>query len=273
MQRRAGLTPARGCPQAAGPKKRRCHVTIQLIELGRESTGRGPSVRLVETAIGSIWQYTGCALTDIGGSPAQHSDQDLNRVAERAARALQEKVSSRHIHVELVIDPLIPPLGIESSRVLPILTAIAENASASVEPGPGTVIISTWWQDKYAGVDAVGRGGILPLEIRENLVRPGFSTRVAEWDTGFGLHAAMEAASAIAARIEWFEPEDSVCFRLAIPLKHGTPISPPETMVGLGVDEVPSPGCALSGEEHELRFTTSTFSGGSFDVQLGVIQA
>ena len=230
-------------------------------------------MKLTETAPGSIWQYTGCCLTDIGEAEERKIEQDLNRTAETAAQALQRKVSSRNIDVELVIDPLIPPLGIDSGRILPIVTAIAVNASASVEPGPGTVTLSTWWHDKHAGVDAIGRGGIVPWEIRENLMRPGFTTRVAEWDTGFGLHAAMEAALAIAARIELFEPEDAVCFRLAIPLKHGTPLSPPEAMVGIGGDDAACRGSALSMGDHDLNLELLMSLKGSADVQPGIIQA
>lgn len=199
---------------------------IPLIEIQKEKQASQPIVKLSETTLGSIWQYTGMCLNS--GERTGRSCQDLNRAAEIAAAALAKKVSDRNITIELIIDPLIPPLGVANERILPIVTDIAENASASVEPGPGTVILRTWFSEKYAGVDAVGMNGFLPNTIRENLTRPGFSTRVADWDTGFGLHAAMEAALSIAARIELFEPEGSVGFRLAIPVKQGNPLNPPE---------------------------------------------
>jgi hypothetical protein len=248
-------------------------VTVQLIELADEFLGAQPSIKLAETALGSIWQYTGLSLTDIGCSPGSRSEQDLNRATERAAQVLQQKVSSRNIDVELIIDPLIPPLGIENGRILPIVSAIAENASASVEPGPGTVTLSTWWEDRYAGVDAIGQGGILPYEIRENLMRPGFTTRVAEWDTGFGLHAAMEAAAAIAARIELMEPDEAVCFRLAIPLKRGTPLSPPEISVGLIGEGMGSSVRAGASEDPALNYQLLASLRGSEDDHAGIIQA
>jgi hypothetical protein len=114
-----------------------------------------------------------------------------------------------------------------------------------VEPGPGTVTLRTWIEDRFVGVDAVGRGGILPSTIRENLARPGFTTRVGDWDTGFGLHAAMEAAVSIAARIELFEPEGSVGFRLAIPIKQGSPLEPSELQTGLREPESTTGGVFL----------------------------
>lgn len=219
---------------------------IPLIEIHQEEIPSSPIIRLAETMPGSVWQYTGCALSTLSESGSQLACNDLNAAAEMAASRLARKVSSRDISVELVIDPLIPPLGITSARVLPLLNAIAENASASVEPGPGTVTLRTWFGDKYAGVDAVGMNGILPSTIRENLTRPGFTTRVAEWDTGFGLHAAMEAALAIAARIELFEPDGSVGFRLAIPIKQGSPLEPPELLTGIEEPGDRTGGMAMS---------------------------
>jgi len=116
---------------------------------------------------------------------------------------------------------------------VPILTSIAENASASVEPGPGTVHLRTWCTDKFVGMDAIGRNGSVPEAVRESWTLPGFSTRVAEWDTGFGLHAAMEAATAIAARLELLDERDAVAFRLAIPIAPETPLPSAEAKVGV----------------------------------------
>lgn len=230
---------------------------IPLIEIQKEKQPSQPVVKLSETAPGSIWQYTGMCL-DSGES--ERPCQDLNRAAEIAAAALAKKVSGRNITVELIIDPLIPPLGVANERILPIVAAIAENASASVEPGPGTVILRTWFSEKYAGVDAVGMNGSLPNTIRENLTRPGFSTRVADWDTGFGLHAAMEAALSIAARIELFEPEGSVGFRLAIPVKQGTPLSPPERECALQDPESTDDGGPIDPETLSYQLLTSLWS-------------
>ena len=219
---------------------------IPLIEIQQDKTPSGPIVRLSETAPGSVWQYTGRALSAFNSVSNRSAIYDLNAAAERAASLLAQKVSSRNITVELIIDPLIPPLNISSSRILPILQSIAENASASVEPGPGTVTLRTWCHDKFAGMDAIGMGGILPVAIRENLSRPGFTTRIADWDTGFGLHAAMEAAISIAARIELFEPEGSVGFRVAIPIKQGSPLEPSELRTALTEPEPARDGLVLS---------------------------
>ena len=232
---------------------------IPLIEIRKEKKPSQPIVKLSETVPGSIWQYTGMCMDR--GDHAPRPCHDLNRAAEIAAAALAKKVSDRRISVELIIDPLIPPLGVANERILPIVTAIAENASASVEPGPGTVILRTWFSEKYAGVDAVGINGSLPTTIRENLTRPGFSTRIADWDTGFGLHAAMEAALSIAARIELFEPDGSVGFRLAIPVKQGNPLNPPERECSLQEPEATDSGAGpLDPETLSFQLLTSLWS-------------
>ena len=219
---------------------------IPTIEIHNENRPSQPTVRLSETTPGSIWQYTGVAIGRASNTVQRHVVSDLNTAAELAAAALAKKVSSRNIHVELIINPLIPPVNVANDQILPLVTAIAENASASVEPGPGTVTLRTWASDKFVGVDAIGMGGILPSPIRENLTRPGFTTRIGDWDTGFGLHSAMEAAIAIAARIELFEPDGSVGFRLAIPLKQGSPLEPSELRTAIAEPDVSPTGLTLT---------------------------
>ena len=207
-------------------------MAIQFIEIGAAGSAAQPIVRLTEPAPGNLWQYIGACMGTIDDHREYRKIHDLNRAAEAAAAALAEKTSSRNIRVELLIDPLIPLLPVEMDKVVPILTSIAENASASVEPGPGTVLLKTWCTDSFVGMDAIGRDGSVPEAIRASWTLPGFSTRVAEWDTGFGLHGAMEAAAAIAARLELLEDSSAVAFRLAIPIKPETPLPSAEAMVG-----------------------------------------
>ena len=219
-------------------------MAIQFIEIGAEGSAGQPIVRLTEPSTGNLWQYVGACIGAIDDHREYRKAHDLNRAAEAAAAALAEKTARRNIRVELLIDPMIPLLPVEMERVVPILTSIAENASASVEPGPGTVLLQTWCTDRFVGMDAVGRNGSVPDAIRESWTLPGFSTRVADWDTGFGLHAAMEAAEAIAARLELLEDSKAVAFRLAIPIKTDTPLPSAEAMVGqpddgLNADRVP----------------------------------
>jgi len=212
-------------------------VTIQTIIIDEKSSKGEPTVKLIGSPALSVWEYVGSYLKSSGCHDSEKVSSDLNGVAQRAASMLADKVASRKIEVELIINPLIPPIKVDVDHLVNILMMIGENASASVEPGPGTIILKTWWKGKFAGVDAIGRNGILPSEIRRNLMRPGFSTRVADWDTGFGLHAASEAARAIDGRVEILELPEGIGFRLAVPVRVGTPLSPPEAMVGLEEEE------------------------------------
>ncbi len=223
-------------------------MTIQTIRIDEQGHPGRPIVRLAGPAPGSIWEYSGFNIRPWGDTAPGEGRRDLNSISQAAAKLLAEKVAGRGVRVELIIDPLLPPLNLEMERLVPIVTAIAENASASVEPGPGTVILRTWWHDKHIGIDAIGRGGSVPEPIRQNLMRPGFTTRVAEWDTGFGLHAAIEAAQALAARVEFFEPDNGVGFRLVIPMKAGSPPSPPSAEVGLDCE---------GGEDEEKKDNSS----------------
>ncbi len=212
-------------------------MTVQTIVIDELDNVAKPIVRLAGSPPGSVWQYTGFSIPFSEEQSSEAYSRDLNCASQIAAKQLAEKVAGRKVKVELVIDPMIPPLGVTAKRLMPIITAIAENASASVEPGPGTVVLRTWCNDTYAGIDAVGCYGNLPEVIRGNLMLPGFSTRVAEWDTGFGLHMARESAAEIAGKVELFDPQDGVGFRFVIPVKKGTPLDSPETMIGIVEEE------------------------------------
>lgn len=248
-------------------------MAVQYIEIGSERDNRQPIVKLAESSPGSIWQYMGTCIGVQGNDESSRKIHDLNCAAEAAAASLAEKVSRRNIQVELLIDPLIPPMSVEMERVVPILTAIAENASASVEPGPGFVRLKTWCTDKFAGMDAIGRNGFIPNAVRESWTLPGFSTRVADWDTGFGLHAAIEAADAIAGKIELIEQRGAVAFRLALPLNIEAPLPSAEAMVGISEPGEPGGRAALS-DNDVPSYTLLGLLGGLEDVrEQGIIQA
>jgi nitrogen-specific signal transduction histidine kinase len=205
-------------------------MTVQTIRIDSQKPTLSPVVRFSRTPLGSLWQFFGMGDDEEEGT---RSRRDLNHVVERAATELSQKVSSRQIRVEVLIDPLLPLLAIDAEKFLPIVSALADNASASVEPGPATVVLRTWWEGDRIGVDAVGVGGQIPSNIRECLLRPGFSTRVAEWDTGFGLHEAYAYALALSTTIEVVDVTQGPTFRLSVPLRKGTPLSPPDKILGL----------------------------------------
>ncbi|MCU0662999.1 MAG: hypothetical protein MUC50_11815 [Myxococcota bacterium] len=205
-------------------------MAIQTIHIDSEQPTLAPVLRFSRTPLGSLWQFFGNGVDEQEGDRAL---RDLNHVVERVALQLSEKVSSRQVKVEVVIDPLLPLLAIDAMKLLPIVSALADNASACVEPGPGTVVMRTWWQGDHIGVDAVGIGGHIPDDIRASLLRPGFSTRVAHWDTGFGLHDAAATAQSLATTVEVWDSEQGPAFRLSVPLRKGTPLSPPDKILGL----------------------------------------
>ncbi len=208
-------------------------MTIQTIKINEMVEEPKPTFRLARTPIGSVWQYVGFAVLPVDETNDQAMVQDLNRAVQLAASRLAKKVGGRDVEVEMVIDPLLPPMWIPEKDILPIAEAIAENASASVEPGPGVVVLRTWWNDKHMCVDAIGKNGRIPNEVKKNIMRPGFTTRVADWDTGFGLYQASIDASSFSSQVELLETNSGVGFRLSIPLRPGSPISGPEAMVGL----------------------------------------
>ena len=248
-------------------------MTIQFIEIGADRIVRRPVVKLTEASPGSVWKYMGSCMAAPQENREVRRHHDLNFAAEAAAAVLAKKVSARDITVELLIDPLIPPMFIEMDKVVPILTLIAENASASVEPGPGTVQLITWSTDKHVGMDAVGRGGHVPPAVLDSWTLPGFSTRVADWDTGFGLHDAIRAADAIAARIELLDQTESVALRLAIPLHMETPLPSAEAEVGAPPELGLSLGCVLQNGDVPAYSMLSSWGGTEDARHEGIVHA
>jgi hypothetical protein len=217
-------------------------VAIQTIVLTNDNRKAELKVRFASLPSSEFWQYGG-GLSDDAKIGCGIADGDFNRVAQAVAARLAEKVANRLVDVELVIEPVVPTVTIPDARFIPLVLAIAENASASVEPGPGKVQMITWWRGRTIGIDAIGVGGTVPAIIRANLLSPGFSTRIADWDTGFGLHDAAVAAAACGASIEVLDAPEGAVFRLAVQLGRGTPMTPPERETSSG-DE----GSGVSGD-------------------------
>ena len=208
-------------------------MTLKTITINAKTKIESPEIKLAEVPYAGIWQYVGSCL-DYTTDSTSGVIRDLNHATQAAANRLAEKLSLRNISIEVLIDPLIPPTSLAFSQMVPLIQEIGENASAAVEPGPGTVILRTWWKGGYAGVDAIGKDATVPDVIKRNLMAPGFSTRAGEWDTGFGLHAASERAKELNGIIEYFENEDDGAgFRFAIPVKMASSAGSPEAQVAV----------------------------------------
>ena len=245
-------------------------MSVRPIVIERNPRSPQPTIRLSSASPSTVWQHVGFSLDAACGGNVG-SSRDLNRAAQAAASRLAEKTSGRGIEVELVIDPFIPLINVAAHRLIPLLVALGDNASASVEPGPGTVVISTWWRNGFAGVDAVGLGGQVPDEIRASLLRPGFTTRVADWDTGLGLHEASEAAAALEGRVEVFDPGEAagIGFRFAISLSKGTQAGSPEARVCLEDPEDRRPRLHVVNEE-ALAYTLGAHLAGGLHADAGL---
>lgn len=212
-------------------------MTLKTITINASKKIESPEVRLAEVPQAGIWQYVGSCI-DYSADSSDGVIRDLNHATQQAANKLAEKLSLRNISIEVVIDPLIPPTSISLSQMVPLILEIGENASAAVEPGPGTIVLKTWWRGGYAGVDAIGIDAVVPDIIKQNLMEPGFSTRAGDWDTGFGLHAANLRARELNGIVEYFEPEErGAGFRFAVPIKAATSAGSPQAELGVPMYE------------------------------------
>ncbi|MBN2715523.1 MAG: ATP-binding protein [Deltaproteobacteria bacterium] len=216
-------------------------MTLKTITINASTNIESPEVKLAEVPYAGIWQYVGSCL-DYTTDGSSGVIRDLNHATQAAANKLAEKLSLRNISIEVLIDPLIPPTSLSFAQMVPLIQEIGENASAAVEPGPGKVILRTWWRGGYAGVDAIGKDATVPEIIRRNLMAPGFSTRAGEWDTGFGLHSASERAKELNGIIEYLENEkDGAGFRFAVPVKMASSAGSPESRVSVPEYEPKAP--------------------------------
>ena len=233
-------------------------MSLKTITINASTKIESPEIRLAEVPHAGIWQYVGSCL-DYSTDGSSGVIRDLNHATQAAANRLAEKLSLRNISIEVLIDPLIPPTSLSFAQMVPLIQEIGENASAAVEPGPGTVVLRTWWKGGYAGVDAIGKDASVPDVIKRNLMAPGFSTRAGEWDTGFGLHSASERAKALNGVIEYFENEETGAgFRFAVPVKMASSAGSPEAQVAVPEYEAPSNEMVLDPNWYFPAITEST---------------
>ena len=191
---------------------------LQKIEIAKEYKKKLPHVRISGQMSDGIGQYIAEHRRDILTGKITNIDY-LTRATQSAAIRFAEKVSNRNIDVEVLIDPMMPANTLDEEWLVSLLCDLADNASASVEPGPGTVLLRTWFDKNSIGVDVVGLGGSIPGIISENIMEPLFTTRTMDWDTGFGLFRAKESAALYLGSISVIEGRDGVNFRLMLPLK------------------------------------------------------
>ncbi|MBN2804312.1 MAG: ATP-binding protein [Deltaproteobacteria bacterium] len=191
---------------------------LQKIELDKEFVKKLPSVRIAGQYSGGIGQYIAEHRREIVKGKVTNIDY-LTRATQSAAIRFAEKVSNRKIDVDVLIDPMMPANTIDEKWLVSLICELADNASASVEPGPGRVFMKTWFDNNNIGVDVIGIDGSIPAIIRDHIMSPLFTTRTMDWDTGFGLFQAVEDAARYNGKVSLIDEVDGTVFRLSLPLK------------------------------------------------------
>ena len=191
---------------------------LQKIEIEQNFIKKLPSVRIAGQLSSGIGQYIASHRKDILQGKVKNIDY-LTRATQSAAIRFAEKVSNRKIDVDVLIDPMMPANTLDEKWLASLLCELADNASASVEPGPGKILLKTWFSKKSLGVDVVGINGFIPDIIRKHIMAPLFTTRTMDWDTGFGLYRAVENANRYLGKISIIDDKEDITFRLTLPLK------------------------------------------------------
>jgi signal transduction histidine kinase len=123
----------------------------------------------------------------IGSKPDLH-DENLNEVIGKVTEYFQRRIPQTGKKVHLVIES-IEPVHAHINRELFewVLENLTKNALDAIENGEGTIAFSLSEHGKHVFVDVSDTGKGIILKHRNDVFRPGFSTKKRGWGLGLSL--------------------------------------------------------------------------------------
>ena len=123
----------------------------------------------------------------IGSKPDLH-DENLSEVIGKVTEYFQRRIPQTGKKVHLVIES-IEPLRARINRELFewVIENLTKNALDAIENGEGTIAFSISEHGKHVFVDVSDTGKGITLQHRNDVFRPGFSTKKRGWGLGLSL--------------------------------------------------------------------------------------
>lgn len=111
----------------------------------------------------------------------------INQMILELAAQREEECRKRKVELRLELDPTLPDVLVDSTRIYRALFNLLNNAFEAVESGKGRIVIRTIWKEPFIEIHLEDNGEGIAPENLEVLFDPLFTTRKGSTGTGFGL--------------------------------------------------------------------------------------
>ncbi len=157
-------------------------------------------------------------LSFVGTREGVEGQVDVCELVSNIALLRRQAMFERGVELELRLDPEVPFIWGESHALQQALVNIVLNAERAVKDKEGVVRISVSRMDDEVEVVIEDNGPGIPLEIRDSIFYPFFTTDVTK-GTGLGLSIALSSVEEHGGRIEVGDSElGGALFRVCLPL-------------------------------------------------------
>ena len=144
------------------------------------------------------------------------SEEDLNNVVERGLAVVGRMAEDRKVALELNLDRDLPLIPLDILRMEQVVINLVNNA-IQASPDGEKVVVSTLRISEYAAIEVIDCGCGIPIEQRENIFTPFFSTK--KEGTGLGLPIVKKIVESQNGRLELSDnPGGGIIFRVLLPM-------------------------------------------------------
>jgi len=152
-------------------------------------------------------------------TPMNLQPTNLNQVIDRSLRLVQHQLDLASIHVQLQLDPDLPPVLCDPAQIEQVLLALIVNALDAL-PQDGNLWLTTGFQREPNTVRIVVRdnGFGIPAEILPRIFEPFLTTKEAGHGVGLGLAISQSILERHSGSIEvQSEPGCGTTFTVTLP--------------------------------------------------------
>jgi len=143
------------------------------------------------------------------------SKEDLNKIVEDSLTVTGKMAEDSKVTVKSHLDRGLPLVSVDPMRMEQVVINLVNNAVQSSPPGQ-TVVVNTSRMNEYAAIEVIDCGCGIPVEHREEIFTPFFSTK--KEGTGLGLPIVKKIIESHNGRLELLDnPEGGVTFTVLLP--------------------------------------------------------
>jgi signal transduction histidine kinase len=144
-------------------------------------------------------------------------EEDLNKVVEDSLAVSGGTAEDNEVTIEKHLDRDLPVISMDALRMKQVVINLLNNA-VQASPAGQTVVVKTSRINDYAAIEVTDCGCGIPMEHREEIFAPFFSTK--KEGTGLGLPIVKRIIESHNGHLELLDnPERGVTFRVLLPTK------------------------------------------------------